>query len=312
MRVISFSADGVREAAARGFYDWATRQDADFICIQDLRCAEYDLQDDVFFPRDYNAYFFDDVDGKANGVAIYCRGLPKAIMTGLGFADFDMQGRYIQADFQNLSVGCLLAPAAGDSDEGGIRDKSRFFELLGAHLQTVRNKRRNYVIAGNWQIAPSHADVQSPDEHEGTPGFLLPEREWMEELFSNGYVDAFREVRSDSDAFSFWSDDERTDGWRTSLQVASEDLQHTVEHAAIYTKERFSPRRPGRAGTQPSARAWRWQAISDAMPEVARSSMRSNSSRRKGAASAVPCTSMNSPASVMTTLRSVAAFESSA
>ena len=244
MRVISFSADGVREAAARGFYDWVARQDADFICVQDLRCTEYDLQDDVYFPRDYNAYFFDDVDGKANGVAIYCRELPKAIMTGLGFADFDMQGRYIQADFQNFSVGSLLAPAADEGDAGSIREKSRFFELLGGHLQKIRNKRRNYVVAGNWQIAPAQIDLQRPGDHEHTPGFLLPEREWMAELLVNGYVDALREASSDRDAFSFWPDDEALDGWRTSLQIISEDLQDVVEHAAIYTKERFSRHAP--------------------------------------------------------------------
>ncbi|MEM6544900.1 MAG: endonuclease/exonuclease/phosphatase family protein, partial [Pseudomonadota bacterium] len=117
MRIISFSADGVREAAGRGFYEWLSRQDADFICIQDLRCSEYDLQDDIFFPGDYNAYFFDDINGKENGVALYCRELPKAIMTGLGFSDFDMQGRYIQADYGSLSVGCLLAPFAADDDD---------------------------------------------------------------------------------------------------------------------------------------------------------------------------------------------------
>ena len=86
MRIISFSADGIKDAAKNGFYEWLQEQDADFICIQDLRCSEYDLQDNLFFPSEYNAYFFDDVDGKANGVAIYTRELPKAIMTGLGFA----------------------------------------------------------------------------------------------------------------------------------------------------------------------------------------------------------------------------------
>ena len=33
MRVISFCADGIREAAAKGFYDWAVDQDADIICF---------------------------------------------------------------------------------------------------------------------------------------------------------------------------------------------------------------------------------------------------------------------------------------
>ncbi|MFN2329175.1 MAG: exodeoxyribonuclease III, partial [Chromatocurvus sp.] len=90
MRIISFSADGLKQAAKRGLYDWIAEQDADFICIQDIRCSEYDLRSEKYFPPEYNAYFFDDIEGKKNGVALYCRKLPKAIMTGLGFADFDM------------------------------------------------------------------------------------------------------------------------------------------------------------------------------------------------------------------------------
>ncbi|MFT6368126.1 MAG: exodeoxyribonuclease-3, partial [Bacteroidia bacterium] len=34
MRIISFSADGIKNAAKKGFYDWLQEQDADFICIQ--------------------------------------------------------------------------------------------------------------------------------------------------------------------------------------------------------------------------------------------------------------------------------------
>lgn len=244
MRIISFSADGVREAAKRGFYDWVARQDADFICIQDLRCAEYDLQDDGYFPPEYNAYFFDDVGGRANGVALYCRTLPKAIMTGLGFADFDMQGRYIQADYTDLSVGCLLAPAADPGDAEALANKEQFFTLLGAHLQKVRNKRRSYIIAGNWQIAPADADVQEFSTHDDTPGCLPGERAWMETLFSEGYADAFREVSGDGDAFTYWPETRGENGWRTSLQVISAGLASRVEHAAIYTGEQFSRHAP--------------------------------------------------------------------
>ncbi len=244
MRIISFSADGVREAADRGFYAWLSRQDADFVCIQDLRCSEYDLQDEVFFPSDYNAYFFDDVNGKENGVAIYCRELPKAIMTGLGFADFDMQGRYIQADFAELSVGCILAPCVEGRDEEQQEQKNHFFELLGPHLQKVRNKRRDFIICGNWQIAPTDNDVQDISACEGLSGFLGEEQEWMDELLANGYLDAFREVSGDSDAFTFWPQERGQGGWRTDLHIISEDLQPAVEHAAIYTGETFSRHAP--------------------------------------------------------------------
>ena len=135
MRIISFSADGIRNAAKKGFFEWLLEQDADFICVQDLQCSEYDLQDKVFFPPEYNSYFLDDADGKANGVAIYCRKMPKAIMTGLGFANFDMEGRYIQADYENLSVACLLAPRAHPDDPAQQARKNEFYTLLGGHLQ---------------------------------------------------------------------------------------------------------------------------------------------------------------------------------
>ena len=65
------------------------RQDPDIICVQDLRLSEARLGASRYNPEGYFSYFWDAIDGTSNGVAIYTRKLPKAIMTGLGFADFD-------------------------------------------------------------------------------------------------------------------------------------------------------------------------------------------------------------------------------
>jgi exodeoxyribonuclease III len=245
MRIISFSADGIQNAAKNGLYDWLNEQDADFICIQDLQCSEYDLKDNVFFPSDYNAYFFDDVDGKANGVAIYCREMPKAIMTGLGFSDFDMEGRYIQADYENLSVACLLAPSVQDNDSEQQARKNDFYELLGSHLQKIRNKRREFIICGNWYIAHSAADVQDTEKNSTNSGFLAEERQWMDELLASGYVDAFREINSDQDEFSWWPDGKRGEnGLRTDFQIISQGLKYAVDYGAIYKIKEFSTHAP--------------------------------------------------------------------
>ena len=245
MRIISFSADGIKGATENGFYDWLNEQDADFICIQDLRCSEYDLQDDKFFPKDYNAYFFDDVGGKANGVALYCRKLPKAIMTGLGFANYDMEGRYIQADYENLSVGCLLAPHAEQGVEAQLTHKSGFDSLLHGHLQKVRNNRREFIICGNWQFAHTASDLQDTDANSNKPGFLAEERQWMDELLDSGYVDAFREINSDADEFSWWPDGGRdSNGWRTDFHIISQGLKYAVDYGAIYKSKVFSSHAP--------------------------------------------------------------------
>ncbi|MEZ5503004.1 MAG: exodeoxyribonuclease III [Halioglobus sp.] len=245
MRIISFSADGIKNAAEKGFFEWLKEQDADFVCIQDLRCSEYDLQDKIFFPDEYNAYFLDEVDGKDNGVAIYCRQMPKAIMTGLGFADFDMEGRYIQADYENLSVGCLLAPRAEPGNAAQQARKNDFYHLLGAHLQKIRNKRREFIICGNWHLAHSPADVQDSQGNSMTSGFLAEERQWLNELLASGYVDAFREISSDQDEFSWWPEGERgANGWRTDFQIISQGLKYAVDYGAIYKIREFSTHAP--------------------------------------------------------------------
>lgn len=245
MRIISFSADGIKNAAEKGFFEWLKEQDADFVCIQDLQCSEYDLQDKIFFPAEYNTYFLDDVGGKTNGVAIYCRQMPKAIMTGLGFANFDMEGRYIQADFENLSVACLLAPSAAPNDAAQQARKNEFYSLLGGHLQKIRNKRREFIICGNWHIARSAGDVQDTQSNSTASGFLAEERQWMNELLASGYVDAFREISSDQDEFSWWPDGDRTrNGWRTDFQIISQGLKYAVDYGAIYKIKAFSTHAP--------------------------------------------------------------------
>ena len=246
MRIISFCADGIREAAKEGFYDWVLDQDADFICIQNLKAQEYDLQADVFFPKGYNPYFFDVLDEDINGVAIYCREMPKAIMTGLGFVDFDMEARYIQADFQNISIGCLLAPSAYKGDDAAKAHKKQFFELFQNHLNKVRNKRREFVIAGNWNMTHSQDDLQDSAGNEGVSGCLPEEQQWMDQLLNNlGYVDAFREINSDTDEFTWWPDGDRSkNGWRVDHQIVSAGLKPTIEYGAIFKNQKFSSHAP--------------------------------------------------------------------
>jgi exodeoxyribonuclease-3 len=118
MRIISLCVDGIHQAAQRGLYDWLADQDADIICLQDLRAQEYELDGDPFQLEGYFAYFFDSGIKHYNGVAIYTRQQPKALIYGLGFnTGVDMEGRYLQVDFEQISVGSLLAPSARAENE---------------------------------------------------------------------------------------------------------------------------------------------------------------------------------------------------
>ena len=247
MRIISFCAEGIETAAKKGFYDWVLEQDADIICIQDLKAQEWELQDPVYFPENYFAYFFDSPEKNTNGVAIYCKQMPKAIMTGLGFGDLDIEARYIQADYEQISIGSILAPAATAGDLQSIEHKVEFFDHLQAHFAKIRNKRREFVICGNLNIAHQKRDLQNWQEYQEIPGFLLNERRWMDDLTGDlGYNDAFRLTNSDADEFTWWpgQDREKTDGWRVDYQIISNGLRPTVEYGAIYKNQIFSRHAP--------------------------------------------------------------------
>ncbi len=245
MRIISFCCDGIKEAAAQGFFEWLGQQDADFICLQNIKTAEYELRDPVFFPEGYNAYFFDAAEKNTNGVAIYCKAMPKAIMTGLGFTDFDMEGRYIQADFEGFSVGSLLVPPGSLTDNTQQQRKLQFLDQFNGHMDKVRNKRRDFFICGNFNTAHRDIDVQNIAQQSQQTGFLKPERELLDQLFNElTYIDAFRASSTDRDEFTCWPEGENKDAWRIDYQVVSPGLKDVVEYGVIYKNQIFSSHRP--------------------------------------------------------------------
>jgi exodeoxyribonuclease III len=247
MRIISLSVDGIHQAAQRGLFDWIADQDADVVCLQDLRALEHELDNEIFHPPGYFAYFFDSGIKHYNGVAIYTRHQPKALIFGLGFSSgVDMEGRYLQIDYEHYSIGSLLAPMAMAETES-LEVKIKFFDDFQALLHKITRKRRSYIICGNWGMAHSRKDVQNWQTNQGTPGFLPHEQQWMNQLFDQiGYVDAFRQVNRDSDEFSWWPSGEvgRGDAWRIDYQVISEAIRRKVEYGVIYKSQLFSSHLP--------------------------------------------------------------------
>lgn len=247
MRIISISCDGIFQAAARGLFGWLAGQDADLVCLQDLRARVPEMEYRPEFQLEgFTSYFLDSSDPLRDGVAIYTRMLPKALIYGFGlFTGEDADGRYLQADFAGLSVVSLLAPQGQEAD---VREaRTRFLAGLTAHMEKITRKRRRYIYCGNWGMVASAADVENADAHGDEPGFQPEDRQWWRQVQDQiGYADAFRVANSDRDEFSWWPSGTlgKGDGWRTDTQVVSRELVATVEHAAIYKSRAFSSHAP--------------------------------------------------------------------
>lgn len=244
MKVITLNLGGIRQAVEKGFLEWLQEQDADVVCVQDVRTKSYKLGDALERPDGWEGYFFDAEQDDFAGTGIYCRSMPKAIMTGLGFELADREGRFIQADFEKVSVCSFQMPSGINPVE-----KKLFMEQFLEFLTKLRRKRREYIICGSWNIAHKTLDLANWQDNQLSIGFRPEERAWMDQVFGPlGYIDAFREVNREADQYTFWPnldrDRDRQEGWRLDYQVVGPNLRKTVKKAWIDSKVAFSAHAP--------------------------------------------------------------------
>ncbi|MFN2339470.1 MAG: exodeoxyribonuclease III [Gammaproteobacteria bacterium] len=248
MRVITANLNGIRSAARKGFFPWMLRQKADVVCIQETKAQVHQLEDPVFHPRGYHAYFHDAEKKGYSGVAIYTHHKPDRVVAGLGWPDVDAEGRYLELRFGPLSVVSLYLHS-GSSSEARQRCKFSMMERFLPLLQRMRRRRREYIICGDWNIAHKEIDLKNWRGNQKNSGFLPEERAWMEALFTRvGYVDAFRQVDPRPDQYTWWSNRgqawAKNVGWRIDYQVTTPRIGQLVRAAHIYKEQRFSDHAP--------------------------------------------------------------------
>ena len=219
---------------------------ADVVCVQETKAQRADLSARPFFPPSWHCAYFDAEKKGYSGVAIFSRHEPRRWRRGFGSAEFDREGRYIEAHFDNFSVVSLYAPS-GSSSEERQEAKFRFMDEFIIHLK--KHRRRRVIICGDWNIAHKKIDLKNWRGNQKNSGFLPAERAWLDKVFSElGYSDAFREVRPDAEQYTWWSNRgaawEKNVGWRIDYQVASPPLRGRARKTRVYTARRFSDHAP--------------------------------------------------------------------
>ena len=205
MRIITFNANGLRSAARKGFFQWFARQGADVLCVQELKAQAAQLDGVPFERRGYHRYIDAAQRPGYSGVALYCREQPIKVTKGFGSAEFDPEGRYVEAEFRDFVAVSVYLPS-GSSSEARQAAKFRFLDLFQAHLTALRRRRKPYVLCGDFNIAHRAIDLKNWRGNQKNSGFLPEERAWMDAVLNGGgFVDAFRVVNQESEQYTWWS-----------------------------------------------------------------------------------------------------------
>lgn len=250
MKIVSFNANGIRSAMRNGFNDWLTKEDPDFLCLQETKIqAEQLIPESLYFPSNYFCEYYHAQKKGYSGVAIYAKKKPKNIIKGMGFNYCDDEGRYLQFDYPKFSVISLYLPS-GTSGEVRQAVKFDFLERFAEHLMTLKKEGREFILCGDYNIAHKEIDLKNWRGNLKKSGFLPEERAWMDKLFGEmGFVDAFRVLNQEENQYTWWSYRNRGTwennvGWRIDYQVITPGLVACVKKVDVSREARWSDHAP--------------------------------------------------------------------
>ncbi len=252
MRILTLNLNGFRSAASKGVLPWLAEQNADVICLQETRIQADQRVDKTGLPLfdlpGYHTHFVDATQKGYSGVAIYSRLAPSKWIAGIGVEDFDSEGRWVEAQFGDLSVVSLYLPS-GSSGEHRQAIKFKALDWLMAHFKSLERSKRRYVICGDWNIAHKNIDIKNWRSNQKNSGFLPEERAWLDELIEQrGWVDCHRVVKPDIAEYTWWSNRGQAYandvGWRIDYQIASPNLEGSATSAQVFRTPKFSDHAP--------------------------------------------------------------------
>ena len=225
MKFISWNVNGLRAVAGKGFADIFAALDADFVCLQETKLQEGQL--DLEFPGYQSFWNYADKKGYS-GTAVYTRHTPLAVRYGMGIDEHDHEGRVITLEYEAFFLVCAYVPNSQD----GLRRldyRMRWEDDFRAYLCSLP---KPVVFCGDLNVAHEEIDLKNPATNHLNAGFTDEERGKFGELLSAGFIDTWRFQHPGEQKYSWWSyrmnARARNAGWRIDYFIVSEALRPQI------------------------------------------------------------------------------------
>lgn len=248
LTIISANVNGIRSAYQKGFEDYIAASGADIVCVQELKAQEADLSSNMQRPHGmYGVWHCAEKRGYS-GVAIYSKQQPDRTQIGMGIEAFDREGRFVRADFGQLSVISLYLPSGTSAPER--QDfKYQFLDAFYPMLQSLKAEGRDVVVCGDWNIAHQNIDLKNWKGNQKNSGFLPEERAWLSKVIQElGWVDIWHTLYPEIAGYTWWSNRgqaySKDVGWRIDYQMVTPELAQKAISASVYKEQKFSDHAP--------------------------------------------------------------------
>ncbi len=139
-----------------------------------------------------------------NGVAILSKRPIEDVVTRLPGDDDDDQARYIEALIGDMRVASIYLPNGNPVDGPKFPYKLAWMDRLYDHARSLLAHEDSVVLGGDYNIAPTDADVYDPAVW-ADDALCRPEaRARFRAILHLGYTEAYRSLHAAPGAYSFW------------------------------------------------------------------------------------------------------------
>ena len=213
MRIATWNVNSLNARLDKVWW-WLERARPDVLLMQETKLADADAPAAAFAERGYQLAHHGE--GRWNGVAIASRlgidqvvenfGEPLARPATPETGDDQplAEARMISAVCGGIRLVSLYAPNGRTVDSPTYRGKLVWFERLRRWLAEACTPDQPLLLGGDFNVAPTDADVWDPTACHGGTHVSPPERSAFGKLCDWGLVDAYRLRCAERDRFTWW------------------------------------------------------------------------------------------------------------
>lgn len=228
IRLISWNVNGLRAAVKKDFFPSVEALDPDILLLQETKLQEDQRTEEMISLPGYTSHWaYSTVKKGYSGVAAYTRPTPRTVTPGMGIPRFDQEGRILELDLDDFILFNIYFPN-GQMSEERLQYKLDFYQAFFDHADRLRDQGRSLIITGDFNTAHNEIDLKNPKPNSKRSGFLPMERQVLDKILANGYVDTFRHFNPETVKYSWWSyrfnARANNAGWRIDYFFATQDI----------------------------------------------------------------------------------------
>lgn len=228
LKIISWNINGLRAVMKKDFAKIIHDLDPDILLLQETKLQEAQRTEEMIRLHAYESFWsYSTIKKGYSGVAAYSKINPEKVTTSFLKPEFDNEGRVIQLDYNNFILFNIYFPN-GQMSEERLEYKLDFYDWFLTYANTLRDQGKSLIITGDFNTAHNEIDLKNPKPNSKRSGFLRIERDVLDRMVQQGYVDTFRHFYPEKVKYSWWSyrfnARKNNAGWRIDYFFVTKDL----------------------------------------------------------------------------------------